>query len=416
MKFNKKTVTVLSFTLGATLFLSTAFADALIGSGYDQLKNLIKTTSSRMETGLSNYTMEAMYAMKDNGETFMEVSQRTKIDNAAQATENTTVTQYAQGEPTQNYSYLDKNRSIWKNSRDDTYYVSEYAQEMPGRVIFQDPFKEQGAAELEKIFDAVVGNLKDYVQAETRADGGKAYSASLSEAQVPALINAIASFGFKQILTDESRANREITIPQMESDIYVKKVTGLASQQKDGLLENVTGEIVLSGKDKNGSVHDLSVSVTMRLTGVGETKIVLPDLTNATVTKAEKAAFGFDSKYVGRYKNDMILEKNGRFVKAGERLLEIASVEQNNITGTYSETVKPGFEAEVGEPVSFTFNQKNDQENGPAFTYTMANGEKGSLQIFPNGSGKLYLNIDQDSSGRTKWMAGFDGEFIRIFE
>ncbi|RAV05512.1 hypothetical protein [Paenibacillus sp. YN15] len=428
MKFNKKTVTVLSFTLGATLFLSTAFADALIGSGYDQLKSSIKTTSSQMEAGLSNYTMEAMYAMKDNGETFMEVSQRTKFDNAAQATENTTVTQYAKGEPIQQYSYSDTTRSIWKGNQDDTYYVTEYAQPRAKGNPYQDPFKEQGAAELEKVFDAVVGNLKDYVQAENRTDGGKTYTASLSEAQVPALVNAIASFGFKQLLTDEGRSNREVSIPQMDSDIYVKKMTGVASQQKDGVLENMTGELVLSGKAKDGSVHDLSVSVTVRLTAVGETKIVLPDLTNASVTKAEESDYGFSTKYVGKYKNDIVLEKNGQFVKAGERLLEITSVERDHMAGTYTETVIPGFEAELGEPLSFTFTQEPDREKGPSFAYTLSSGEKGTIQLFPNGLAKVYMNIYQDATVRGKLNPGlevsvwdkrmdtFNGEFIRIFE
>ncbi|MDF2921753.1 MAG: hypothetical protein K0R57_667 [Paenibacillaceae bacterium] len=419
MKLNKKTVTVLSFTLGATLFLSTAFADALIGSGYDQLKGSIKTTAAQMESGLSNYTMEAMYTMKDNGETIMQVSQRAKMDNAAKAMENTTVTQYAGEEPYQSYSYSDPTRSVWKNSQDDTYYVTEYAQGLKGREkpVFEDPFKEQGAAELEKIFDAVVGNLKDYVQVEERTDGGKSYSASLSEVQVPAVVNAVASFGIKQILADEGRSNREIQVPQFESDIYVKKVTGLASQLKDGLLENITGEVILSGKDKNGSVHDLSVSVTVRLTGAGETKIVLPDLTNANVSKVEQAAYGFSSKYVGTYKNDIILEKNNEFIKAGERKLEITRVEQNSITGTYSETVKPGFEAEIREPVSFTFSKKADQEQEHAlsFTYTTPNGEQGTFQIFPNGFAKLFLQMDQNELFRDKQVF-FDAEFIRIFE
>jgi hypothetical protein len=300
---------------------------------------------------------------------------------------------------------------------DETYFVTEYDPPLPQREKpFHDPFKEQGAAELEKVFDAIVGNLKDYVQVENGTDGGKTYSASLSEAQVPALINAIASFGFKQILVDESRSNRDINIPQIESDIYVKKVTGLANQKKEGLLENATGEIVLSGKDKNGTVHDLAVSVTVRLTGVGETKIVLPDLTNAMVSKAEQGNHGFSSKYVGKYKNDIVIEKNGQFVKIGERLLEITGVQNNQITGTYTETVKPGFEAEFGEALQFTFAQKEDQQNGLAFTYTTPSGEQGGLQLYPNGSGKIYMNHDYDSSAYAERSMGLNGEYNRIFE
>ncbi|MFM9329299.1 hypothetical protein [Paenibacillus mesotrionivorans] len=417
MKLNKKTVTALSFTLGATLFISTAFADALIGSGYDQLKSSIKTTASQMETGLGNYTMEAMYTMKNNGETFMEVSQRTKYDSATKATENTSVTQYGKAEPTQNYSYQDPNRSIWKGSFDDTYNVTEYSQPLPSRDrAFRDPFKEQGAAELEKVFDAIVGNLKDYVQAENGTDGGKTYSASLSEAQVPALVNAIASFGFKKILVDESRSNREMNIPQIESDIYVKKVTGLASQQKDGMLENITGEIVLSGKDKDGNVHDLSVGVTARMTAVGDTKIVMPDLTNANVTKAEQGDNGLSSKYVGKYKNDIVIEKNGQFVKAGERVLEITSVGQGRVTGTYTETVKPEFEKEIGEPLVFTFNDKSESDRGPAYIFTTSAGEKGSFQLFPNGMGNVFMHTQELPVSVAKRMDNFGAEFNRVFE
>ena len=417
MKLNKKTVTALSFTLGATLFISTAFADALIGSGYDQLKSSIKTTASQMETGLGNYTMEAMYTMKNNGETFMEVSQRTKYDSATKATENTLVTQYGKGEPTQNYSYQDPNRSIWKGSFDDTYNVTEYSQPLPSRDrAFRDPFKEQGAAELEKVFDAIVGNLKDYVQAENGTDGGKTYSASLSEAQVPALVNAIASFGFKKILVDESRSNRDLNIPQIESDIYVKKVTGLASQQKAGTLENITGEIVLSGKDKNGNVHDLSVGVTARMTAVGDTKIVLPDLTNANVTKAEQGDNGLSSKYVGKYKSNIVIEKNGQFVKAGERVLEITGVEQGRVIGTFTETIKPEFEKEVGEPLVFTFNEKSESDRGPAYIFTTPAGEKGSFQLFPNGMGNVYMHTQELPVSVAKRMDNFGGEMNRIFE
>lgn len=417
MKLNKKTVTALSFTLGATLFISTAFADALIGSGYDQLKSSIKTTASQMETGLPNYTMEAMYTMKNNGETFMEVSHRTKYDSATKATENTSVTQSGKGEPTQNYSYQDPNRSIWKGSFDDTYFVTEYSAPLPSRDrAFRDPFKEQGAAELEKVFDAIVGNLKDYVQAENGTDGGKTYSASLSEAQVPALVNAIASFGFKKILVDEGRSNRDLNIPQIESDIYVKKVTGLASQQKDGMLENITGEIVLSGKDKDGNVHDLSVGVTARMTAVGETKIVLPDLTNANVTKAEQGDNGLSSRYVGKYKSNIVIEKNGQFVKAGERVLEITGVEQGRVIGTFTETVKPEFEKEIGEPLVFTFNEKSESGNGPFYIFTTPAGEKGSFQLFPNGMGNVYMHTQELPVSVAKRMDNFGGEMNRVYE
>jgi hypothetical protein len=45
---------------------------------------------------------------------------------------------------------------------------------------------------------------------------------------------------------------------EMESDVYVKKVSGTAVENKAGVLENVTGDVILSGKDKKGVEHDLT--------------------------------------------------------------------------------------------------------------------------------------------------------------
>ncbi len=42
MKLSKNAMTVLSFTIGACVFISTAFADMALGSGYDRFKGSIK--------------------------------------------------------------------------------------------------------------------------------------------------------------------------------------------------------------------------------------------------------------------------------------------------------------------------------------------------------------------------------------
>lgn len=47
MKLSKKSISVLSFTIGACVFVSTAFADMALGSGYDRLKNSVKKIPPR---------------------------------------------------------------------------------------------------------------------------------------------------------------------------------------------------------------------------------------------------------------------------------------------------------------------------------------------------------------------------------
>ena len=58
---------------------------------------------------------------------------------------------------------------------EDKYYVTEFPDDMDRehRNQFINPFNENGAPEIEKIVDALVGNLKDYVQVEERPEGGQ---------------------------------------------------------------------------------------------------------------------------------------------------------------------------------------------------------------------------------------------------
>lgn len=422
MKISKKAITVLSFTVGACVFITTAFADMALGSGYDRLKNSAKHTATQMEKGLNNYTIEALFTMKDNDQTLYQASIFNKIDTEKQLSENSTATQNSNGETTSNYSYADQKMSIWKSATEDKYYMTEYPDDI-GRSYgnkFRNPFNEKGAPEIEKIVDALVGNLKDYVQVEERPEGGRVYSGSLSEAQVPAVVNAVSSFGIKQLISDQSRIEQNSKMPEIESDVFVKKVSATIVENKAGLLENVTGDVTLSGKDKSGVQHTLSLSAVVKLSDVGNTQITKPDLTGANVEKVSQSG-GFSSKMVGKYKNNIVVEKDGKFVKIGERTLEITSVENYKVAGKYFETVKPGFEAEYPDKYNFNFEYNlNSSTPMPTFSYTNAKGEQEIGQLHPSGSGKIYLDLNIEildkNSYRSNSKPYFDGEFNRVFE
>lgn len=413
MKLSKKSITVLSFTVGACLFVTTAFADTLLGSGYDRLKDSVKNTAAQMEKDLNNYTVETLYTLKDNNQTLIQSSSTKKMDTVNQVSENNEVTKNVKGETTSSYSYTDKKQSIHKNDVDNTYYVMEYPTDVNRKspAAFSNPFKERGAAEVEKIVDAVVGGLKDYVQVEEGSEGGKVYSGSLSETQVPAILNAVSSFGIQQML------NNEPDLQVIESDIFVKKVVGSAIENKAGYLENISGDITLSGKDKNGAQHDLNLNVLVRLSAVGNTKIVKPDISGANVEKVNYAN-GFSSKYVGTYKNDIIMDKDGKFVKIGERKLEITSVDNGKVTGKYSETVNPGSESQY--PNLDAFNFEYDPATSPMFTYKDAKGEQKSGSIHQGSPGRVYFEMNLESVNKDSYRSiskpYFDGEFNRIFE
>jgi hypothetical protein len=421
MKLSKKAITVLSFAVGACVFVSTALADMALGSGYDKLKASGKHTAAQMEKGLNNYTIETLLTLKSNEQSLLQVSSVQRIDTEKRITESTTIDQSFNGETSSHYSYTDPKQSIWKSNSDDIYYVSEFSREFAGeREAFTSPFQEEGAEEIEKIVDALVGSLKDYVQVQEKPEGGRSYSGALSEVQVPALVNAVTSFGVKQMIKDQLRSDQEKKLPELKSDIFVKRVMGSASENKEGLLENVTGEVLVQGKDQNGVPQDLSVQVVLQLTQIGTTNITKPDLEGKKVEKVSQSS-GFSSKYIGKYRNNIIIEKDGQFVKIGERTLEITGVDSEKVTGRYYETVQPGFEAELAEPYSFTFNFHPDSSRHMSFfTYTNLKGEEEKGQLHPSGSGKIYLELGIQMIDENSWHSpsnrNFDGEFDRVFE
>ncbi|TLS49141.1 hypothetical protein FE782_27260 [Paenibacillus antri] len=421
MKVSKKAIPVVAFALGACVFVSTALADMALGTGYDRLKDATKHTAAQLESGTNNFTLQTSYTLKDNDRILLHSSTVNKIDMVKQASEETSSTQNGAGEPTTTrYSYTDRERSIWKYDTEEKYYVMDYPEEyLQEQSSYKNPFNQRGAAEFERIVDALVGNLKDQVQVEESTNGAVTYSGSLTEAQVPAVVNAVASFGVMQLVNEQGYRGENQRLPELTSDVFVKKVTGTAVESETGLLEQATGEVILSGKDASGAVHDMTMSVIVSLTDVGTTSVEAPDLRNAAFEKVGKS--GITEMYVGTYRNDIVMEKDGKFLKIGERTLEITGVDGDKVSGKYSETVKPGFESEYGEPYDFTFEYEPDGSKPMSFfTYANAQGEQEYGQLSPGGAGKLYLNLQieiiDDSSYRSNDKPHFNGEFNRVFE
>jgi hypothetical protein len=425
MKLGHRTTALIAFAAGACLFVTTAFADMLLGSGYDRLKSAVKTTAAQMESGLGSFTMETMYSLEIDGRPYMHTSETVKVDQHQPARETVSVDRDASGTIRQSYHYQDRNLNIWKSSEDPVYYVTEFPEDffMENWTAYDNPFDDEHAEEIEKIFDALVGNLKDHVHAQERMEGGIAYSGSLSAAQVPPLVNAVTSFLFKQgaISHYRYRGEDDSDFPKIEKDIYVKSVSGSAVENGDGLLESLNGEIVLNGKDESGAQHEIVFRLAFKLTSIGATVVAMPDLDNAQVEKSQGWRYPITSKHVGVYKNDIIMEKGESFVKIGERTLEIVSVEDSIVKGRFRETVYPGYEQEYPEAYDFEFElDQSPNRHWNFFTYTDPSGVQRYGQLHPGSSGRMYVDVNIETIDENSYSAihrdHWHGDFYRVFE
>ncbi|MCB2290393.1 hypothetical protein LGK97_11510 [Clostridium sp. CS001] len=412
MKFNKKSKIIISLALGTVMFTTTAIAQVISKSGYDQLKDSVKYTAEACTTNLSSYTVDMSIDVKDNGAVICSQNDITKFDVSNQTKESVTTT-IEGGTKKEGYWYSDKNSYISKNSGDDVYYNTQY--ESPREtVVPSNPFKEKGATDMEKIADAIVGSLKDAVVVTENKDGSKILSGKLSEFQIPALINAVVSLQSKNEFGNDY--NNESVMPKITKDVFVKEITGNMVTTKEGLIESVLGSGVLVGTEESGKEHSLSFEILVKITNVNLTKINKPDLTGKKVEKnieKDHSTISSPEKFIGKYKSDMIIEKNGKFEKIGESFVDITTIDGKSVSGRHYEEYVKGYEEYATNKKDFKFNAKfeQDQFNGQ-FTSDSASKDivKGHISI-DQYSAKVYFNVDRNRSSNIM----LDGQYNKVF-
>ena len=223
----------------------------------------------------------------------------------------------------------------------------------------KNPFKEKEATDVEKIVDALVGNLKDAVVVTENSDGSKTLSGSLSESQIPALINAVVSLHLRVNLVIDTIMQRGI--PKITNDIFVKEVKGNMVTTKEGLIQSVLGSGVISGKDENGKEHSLTFELLAKITNVNSTKVSKPNLSGKKVEKnveQDYSKLSNPEKYIGKYKTDILIDKDGKFEKIGEKFVDVTTIDDKSISGRYYEEYAKGYEEYATNKKDFKFQGK----------------------------------------------------------
>ena len=141
MKFNKKAITMAAFVLGAVILVTSAFADVVLGSGYNSLKNSAKTTARKLTNEVDNFSADSVVTFKLDGKVITESNSNIKFD-IINNTRETKDKNFEKGEIKEYYLYSDENRNIYKND-DGSYDVIERPKRKneTGKVM-NNPFEE----------------------------------------------------------------------------------------------------------------------------------------------------------------------------------------------------------------------------------------------------------------------------------
>lgn len=422
MKISKKMAMGISLAIGTLMFATTAFAEVASKNGYEQLKDALKFSAESCSGKLQNYTVKSSFILKDGSMVVNQEDSVNKYDNSKNAVEYTSTTVNGNGTKYEGYNYADLNCDIFYDREADTYHETDYTTAKKENYFnFSNPFKQKGSSDVERIVDAVVGNLKDYVVVNQKTDGSKEFSGSISQAQIPAVANAVVSYAVKNRFGEQYTRER-LKIDKITDDIYVKEVKGNAVAGKDGLLQSIIGTGVISGKDEKGNAHELTFEVLVKLENVNSTSVKKPDVTGKKVVKETKdndgdsnAALDNPQLYIGTYKNDIVIKKDNKFQKIGERIVEVTSIDNKKLSGRYHEEYTKGNEeySKNAKDIKFDANVRDSQKD--YYNYVI----QGSGT---NNSGNISIN--SHSSAISFYYSGIDAnhnelddsQYMRVFD
>lgn len=412
MKIKKKTAMITSFTLGLVMFATTAMAEISSKSGYEQMKDALKYSAESFSDRLSNYTLDISINIKGSGKVIDSVNIVDKYDVGNNAGESYN-TEVRRNKKTESYYYRDKNVTISTDGDKDVYYVDEFKTPTEGKK-FDHPFKMERAGDVEKIADAIVGNLKDYVVVNEKAEGNKELSGSIREAQIPALINAVTSYMIKSTHVFKSNNPEDQSMPIITKDAYVKEIDCKMVVDKDGLIQDLMGTGTICGKDEQGKEQALTIELLVKVSNVNSTVVNKPDLSGKKVEKSiinnNTNKLETPEMYLGKYKNDIIIEKDGKFQKIGERIINIAYSDDESIGGTYHEEYIEDYKDYKAKKSDISFDAKYRKEEYYSAGFDIeGSSEKGYIDI-KIGEAGFYFAMPM---GDRDW---YHGEFNRVFE
>ncbi|MDI4645237.1 hypothetical protein [Cohnella hashimotonis] len=272
-----------AFGVGAAMLLASGLSAMASASGYKAYETAMTNT-----TRVSSLTASVNLTVTDNGKSLFAGSSRIRVDNERHAV---SLSAKAEGDGAAHAHaadvYVQDGRLIVKAADSDAYKVKALDEDKAsaGREKSDGPPK----AALQ-VFNALTGNVKELATVETEADGSKRASLHLSGGQVPAIVNALGALAVSG-LAGHDDAN--VQVPALTDGVTVERIDLDANIGPDGLLEDQTASLVLTGKDDAGVKHELNLALRIDISDIDGTT---PDRIDLTGKKVEQLDDGKEGR------------------------------------------------------------------------------------------------------------------------
>ncbi|MZQ83826.1 hypothetical protein GQF01_17075 [Paenibacillus sp. 5J-6] len=288
---NKKLAMMgLGVAVGSMMLVTSVYAGVGDAPGYETFKSAVKQTAT-----VHNVTRQVNVTLQDNGAQLLNVKSTIKSSGENHAGSAEVTVNNGTAEQTIHF-YNQEGKQIIKTGDSDVYKVLEGKgmggkfKDYEGTGHTPDP---QVVSEVENVVDALVGNLKNYVTMDEAPGNVKEIHFKLSGSQISPVVNTIGSLAIKHGAMENNQrpmpskadtlgidvTTLKNSLPQLTSDIKMDEVEVNASVDSDNHITNQTAQIHISGKDAQGTAHNVVLSVDMTLSSLNSTTPDTVDLT-----------------------------------------------------------------------------------------------------------------------------------------
>lgn len=264
---------------GAVLLSGAVFANYENANGYTNYKNAVKGMLDQ-----TNFSIDAEMRAEIDGEMLLS------LDGTFKQSENGTST-FSTAQAIGEEANISKNTvqdgwgvSIGKYGNYTNWYFNK-KDNPKGRFIDEEDRnvvdKVVNFAEI--LADTMVGDLKNNFVMVDSKDGNKSYQVSLAGSQVPELVRSGMSVLFATVKNerygnyygdDEINSVDGLLWTKMlagEQDPFIKEATCFLTLDSEGRLIKNDLKGTMTGYDKNGNTHDLTVTIALNLYDYGTT-------------------------------------------------------------------------------------------------------------------------------------------------
>jgi hypothetical protein len=263
---NKKLLAVIG--ISGTLMLGSVYSISANTSGYDLYKEALKKTHTA-----ESATLDFNLKIEDNNKSILTSKSIFKSDSVNQL--NSISTRLANESEVSNMNMYkqDGNWYVMKDGLDTVYKMD----------TSKNPHHSNTAElkdDVENLIDVMTKNLQQQITVADKKDGTHLIKLDLTGKEIPLSANALSTLMIKHAVmiqdnneTESSNFHIKAQLPELDHDITVKQVKLTAQVNKENYIEQQTVKVIVTGKDKQETSHELVLNIDLNATDYNSTTV-----------------------------------------------------------------------------------------------------------------------------------------------